>query len=167
MFWLFCTNKCAEDGSEGAENILSKNSLATPPPHRILLEHIHSSSVLDSGQELRLPVLLHAPYTGEHDLCLLLVYREVSRLRRLVMAVHNFFRLKVGDDAFHSTRLTRQLDVHPVIDVATSSKAGSSLDSPYSVDLEINNVASYNIKLTQVTALSHTWTCFPMSDYSE
>jgi hypothetical protein len=82
----FCATKYfTDDTSSGTEEIFeSNNSLAVPPPRRIDLERIHSSSRLESGDNLDIPLLLHTPRIGDQDLCILLVYREVSScLQRL------------------------------------------------------------------------------------
>ncbi|KIP12403.1 hypothetical protein PHLGIDRAFT_27246 [Phlebiopsis gigantea 11061_1 CR5-6] len=129
------------------ETLLSENSLAVPLPCKIDLEQIHTTSTLQLDELVKLPILMHASRLGEHDLCLLLVFREA------------------GDDAFHSTRLTRQFDVHSVLDISTASKVGPSPDLPYSVDLDISNITHYSVKLTQVTSISHTWACALMSDF--
>ena len=69
----------ADDASKDSGEIFrSDNSLAAPPPRRINLDQLHSSALLESGLDVKLPVLLHTPRLGDHDLCMLLVYRGVS-----------------------------------------------------------------------------------------
>lgn len=86
-------------------------------------------------------------------------------MRHIIFSTLILVFMEAGDDVFHSTRLTRQFDVHSVLDISTASKVGPSPDLPYSVDLDISNITHYSVKLTQVTSISHTWACALMSDF--
>ena len=46
-----------------------------------------------------------------------------------------------------------------MLDIATYAKAGPSPGVAYAIDLELSNVASVNLRLTQITAMSHMWIC--------
>ncbi|GJE87623.1 ER-golgi trafficking TRAPP I complex 85 kDa subunit-domain-containing protein [Phanerochaete sordida] len=148
QLWIDHSAAPSEDAAQSTETFQSANSLAAPEPYLVDLTHVDSASKLEPGQEVQLPLLLYAARTGEHDLSLLMVYREV------------------GDDTFHSARLTRHYDVQHVLHIETLAKAGLSPSDFYSVKLQITNVASNTVRLTQVTFVSHIWDCSPLSTSS-
>jgi hypothetical protein len=59
-----------------AEALQSVNSLNAEEPFRISLSH-SDDSTLNPGDNFEISLRLHAESTGEQDLCLLFVYREV------------------------------------------------------------------------------------------
>ena len=61
-----------------AEILQSTNSIALPDPYLVNLTQVHSETGLKPDQEFKLPLMLYAARSGENDLSLLIVYREVS-----------------------------------------------------------------------------------------
>lgn len=82
------TDYLLDDDAAEVETFQSDNCLTVPQPRRLDLGSLHSGPVLDSGQDLKLPLLMHVPRVGDHDLCLLVVYRQVCAIRD-VYAFHH------------------------------------------------------------------------------
>ena len=59
------------------EVIRSPNSLEPQKPYRLSLSGSDQSSMLAPGNSVEVSFILHAETIGKHDLCLLLVFREV------------------------------------------------------------------------------------------
>ncbi|EKM61151.1 uncharacterized protein PHACADRAFT_190295 [Phanerochaete carnosa HHB-10118-sp] len=145
QLWVDSPESQLPGAVESMETLQSTNSLASPEPCLVDLAHVHSTPSLEPGQELRLPLLLYAARSGEHDLSLLMVFRET------------------GDDTFYSARLTRHYEVQHLLHIESSTMTGPSPDIPHSVELQIINVASNTVRLTQVTSVSHIWDCSSLS----
>ncbi|KAH9858208.1 ER-golgi trafficking TRAPP I complex 85 kDa subunit-domain-containing protein [Lenzites betulinus] len=121
------------------------NSLAPRKPYRILLDAIHSSPQLAPGEEMQLPLILHAAHHGEKELSLLFVFREAD------------------DTEFHSTRVTRRYEVKPILKVTTSARPSASTSETYVVNIEVENITgSSNIELKQLSTMGASWECSPM-----
>ncbi|KAI0652274.1 ER-golgi trafficking TRAPP I complex 85 kDa subunit-domain-containing protein [Trametes meyenii] len=127
------------------EVLRSTNSLAPRKPYRISLDVIHTAPQLAPGEEVQLPLILHAAHHGEQDLCVLFVFRES------------------GDAPFHCTRVTRRYEVKPILKVNTSARPSASLDQTYVLNVEVENITnSSNIELKQVSTMSALWSCSPL-----
>ena len=59
------------------EVIRSPNSLEPQKPYRLSLSGSNQSSMLEPGNSVEVSFILHAETIGNHDLCLLFVFREV------------------------------------------------------------------------------------------
>ena len=59
------------------EVIRSPNSLEPQKPYRLSLSGSNQSSILGPGDSVEVTFVLHAEAIGNHDLCLLFVFREV------------------------------------------------------------------------------------------
>jgi hypothetical protein len=59
------------------EVIRSPNSLEPQKPYRLSLSGSNHSSILEPGNSVEVSFILHAETIGNHDLCLLFVFREV------------------------------------------------------------------------------------------
>ncbi|TCD62768.1 hypothetical protein EIP91_006412 [Steccherinum ochraceum] len=128
------------------EFMTSTNSLAPREPHRVLIENLHSSSTLESGESVDLSLILHTTLAGEHNLCLLLAYREAS------------------GQAFYSTRLVRQYEVRPILTVTPSVQPFQTSEHEYVIDLSVvNKTTSSSIRITQATMMSQSWTTIPLT----
>ncbi|RDB28485.1 Transport protein particle subunit trs85-1 [Hypsizygus marmoreus] len=126
------------------ETIQSLNSLAPGRPHRVLLS---DTGEFNPGDSIELPVLLHAQATGDQELRLLFVYRELDT------------------DQFRSARVTRYYEVHRLLDTSVMVRPCHSLDYFYLVNLELSNLSSFEeVRLTQVTSISPTWKCGPIAE---
>lgn len=55
----------------------SSNSLKPADPHRVSLGAPDESRVLQPGEYVELPFIIHAETVGKHELCLLFIFREV------------------------------------------------------------------------------------------
>lgn len=124
------------------ESLHSENSIASRRPFRIPLDQ-----ALAPGADIELSVVVHADRVAEHDLCLLLIFRETET------------------QPFHSTRVTRYYEVTPIFEISATSQPSSTSDQLFMLNMELENVSSNAVQLTQVTTLSPQWNCDPVSDH--
>lgn len=59
------------------EVIRSPNSLEPQRPYRLSLSGSNQLSMLEPGNSVEVSFIFHAETIGNHDLCLLFVFREV------------------------------------------------------------------------------------------
>ncbi|EMD42167.1 hypothetical protein CERSUDRAFT_90771 [Gelatoporia subvermispora B] len=124
------------------EILRSSNSLAPAAPRRITMEDFHHSSSLTPGENLQIPVSVHASRVGEQDLSFLFVFREAEGA------------------SFHCARITRRYEVRPLFRLGASSRPGRSPEDPFVVNVEVENIAaSSSLRITQITTMSPTWSC--------
>ncbi|OBZ79321.1 hypothetical protein A0H81_00967 [Grifola frondosa] len=130
-----------------SEVLHSSNSLAPQIPFLIPLEAVHGSPSLGPGEEVQIPIILHAAHSSEQGLCILFVFREA------------------GASSFHCARVTRRYEVRPIIRVAASSQPSQSSDHSFIINVEVENVSSSsNVVLSQISALSAVWICAPLAE---
>ncbi|KZP10535.1 hypothetical protein FIBSPDRAFT_1051266 [Athelia psychrophila] len=124
------------------ELLRSDNSIASLKPFCIPLE-----DGLAPGDNLEFSMIIHADRALDHDLCLLLVYRESP------------------DQNFHSTRLIRHYEVTPLFEVSAVARPSRSADHLFTLNVELDNISHvHSIQLTQITTLSPLWLCIPVVD---
>ncbi|KAK0478294.1 ER-golgi trafficking TRAPP I complex 85 kDa subunit-domain-containing protein [Armillaria novae-zelandiae] len=104
-------------------------------PQRVKLD-----SPLQPGSSIELSIALHAHETGQQELCLLVVYRGAP-------------------GHFRSVQVTRDYEVQPLLRISTATNPASIPDHLFLLNLDIENVSSSALLLTQVTAMSPTWQC--------
>ncbi|TFK56961.1 hypothetical protein OE88DRAFT_1715773 [Heliocybe sulcata] len=143
------TADAAESSSKpsvASEVISSRNSFAAGEPFRIPLDTLTKSSSIESGQSIEVTVVFHAEKPLNDELCLLFAFRETE------------------DQPFHSARVSRHYEVNTTFRANATSRPSWSPDYLYLIDLEVENVSSYgDLHLSQITTLSPTWTCSPVS----
>ena len=128
---------------EKEELLRSDNSIAPLKPFSIPLD----DDSLAPGENLEFSMVIHADRALEHDLCLLLVYRESA------------------DQNFHSTRLIRHYEVTPIFEVSATARPSRTVDHLFTLNVELDNISPSNsVQLTQITTLSPLWQCVPVSD---
>lgn len=64
------------------EVIRSSNSLKPQEPQRLSLNGAGGSTTINPGESVEVPAIFHAEILGDHELCLLFVFREVSVMER-------------------------------------------------------------------------------------
>ncbi|KAF4623241.1 hypothetical protein D9613_002112 [Agrocybe pediades] len=126
------------------ETFRSFNSLKPQAPRRLpLLGTDQSSTILNPGQGIEVPVIVHAGMaTGNFDLDLLFVFRE--------------------DDShpFHSTTLTRSYEVQALFDISVLAEPSLSQAHSFLIDLDLTNTSqTFSPCITQLTCISPQWTC--------
>ncbi|KAF5384925.1 hypothetical protein D9615_001402 [Tricholomella constricta] len=131
--------------SKSTEIIKSHNSLAPGKPCRIVLPE---SGILNPGENVELPMQLHAESQGDQGLHLLFVYRE-----------HEL-------DQFQPARLSRYFEVHKLLEISVTARPCQSLDYLFLVQLELSTVlSSSDVHLAQITSVSSTWKCSPIAEH--
>ncbi|KDR85341.1 hypothetical protein GALMADRAFT_234163 [Galerina marginata CBS 339.88] len=136
-----------EDSASETETFRSSNSLKRQEPHRLALKGSAHSSVINVGESVEVPVILHAETIGHHELCLLFVFRE--------------------DDTqpFYSTTLARTYEVQPLFDISVTAKPSQSPDHSFVLDVDITNVSRLaSVDITQLTCASPQWTCNALTE---
>ncbi|KJA29295.1 hypothetical protein HYPSUDRAFT_176107 [Hypholoma sublateritium FD-334 SS-4] len=131
------------------EIIQSSNSLKPADPHRISLGAPDESRVLQPGEHVELPFIIHAETAGGHELCLLFIFRE--------------------DDShpFHSTKLALSYEVAALFDLSISAEPSQAPDRAYVLDIDITNTSpTASIDITQVTTVSPQWSCHSLTKVS-
>ncbi|KAF9527818.1 ER-golgi trafficking TRAPP I complex 85 kDa subunit-domain-containing protein [Crepidotus variabilis] len=132
-----------EPSTTHMEVIKSSNTLKTSPPRRIPL----GGSNLRPGEGREVPIIFHAENLGEHDLCLLFVFREDQT------------------GQFHSTRLLRSYEVQELCETTIKSTPSQSPDHAYAVDMDITNSSTTtSINIVDVVSLSAQWSCRALFD---
>lgn len=66
--------------SSETEIIRSSNSLKPQEPQRLPLNGADGSTKINPGESVEVPAILHAETPGDHELCLLFVFREVNMM---------------------------------------------------------------------------------------
>ncbi|KAI0094770.1 ER-golgi trafficking TRAPP I complex 85 kDa subunit-domain-containing protein [Irpex rosettiformis] len=142
--WVNTETSCSSSGSEDSVNILrSTNSFASSEPF-----HIPLDEEIAPQSSLQLSMIMHAAHILEHDLSLLLVFRDSA------------------GQAFHSARLTRHYEVKQTLQVSTSYEPSQSATKSYLVNIDLENTASTGeIYVSQIMTLSPSWSCEPISQY--
>lgn len=128
--------------SLSTEVLHSDNSILPQQPFCIPLDNS-----LAPGDNLEFSIVIHADRASEHDLCLLLVFRETT------------------GQSFHSTRVTRHYEVTPIFEVSATARPSRSVDHLFSMNVELDNISPSNsVRLTQITTMSPVWHCTPAVD---
>ncbi|KAH7928488.1 hypothetical protein BV22DRAFT_1082749 [Leucogyrophana mollusca] len=141
------TESPSSSTDRASEILRSDNKLTPWTPHRIHLHAAAGSSTLAPGVHTAVNVTLHAGMAAKRDLCLLFVYRESE------------------GQAFHCTRVTRSCQITPVLQVSATSHPGRSADHSFLLNLELTSThLSNSLQITQLTTMSPTWTCAPLTD---
>lgn len=96
------------ESTDDTEIIRSPNSLQPGKPHRLTLSGTGDKSSLNPGDSVELSALLYADSTGDQEVSLLFVYREVwpSRISFFSLPIFLMFRTKKTPfnlPAFHGT----------------------------------------------------------------
>ncbi|KAI0697133.1 ER-golgi trafficking TRAPP I complex 85 kDa subunit-domain-containing protein [Cytidiella melzeri] len=143
--WLDKNEACSSSAAGAPVDVFrSINSLAPRTPLRISLD-----AELAPNSMLQLSLIMHAAHVSEHDLSLLLVFRESN------------------GQAFRSARLTRHYEVRQVLQLSTSYEPSRSTRDAYLVNIDIENVATTgDIRISQITTMSPSWFCAPVTQYS-
>ncbi|CAK5264890.1 unnamed protein product [Mycena citricolor] len=149
QMWLLVGEEDAiwlESGSSGEiSNVArSDNSVALPEPQAIAI----GQSGLQPGDRVEVDLLLHANRSGEQELSLLFVFREDAGL------------------SFHSAGLVRRFDVQPILDVSVTSIPCRNPQHLFSMDVQLSNVCTRPIQVTQVMTPSPGWRCDPLQETS-
>ncbi|CAL1695522.1 unnamed protein product [Somion occarium] len=137
-----------EPAKSYTEELLSDNSIEPRRPFRIPISDIHSSSGIEPGESITIPVILHATKLDDQDLCILLAFRENP------------------DESFHSKRIVRHYDVRKILDFSIAARPCLSPEFAYLVNIEIENLASSaGVHISQLTTISATWSCHPLTSH--
>ena len=68
---------------------------------------------------------------------------------------------------FHCTRVIRQYEVRPIIQITTSVRPSASSEQAYIVGVEVENITgSSNIEITQLSTMSALWSCKPLQSHA-
>ncbi|THV07645.1 hypothetical protein K435DRAFT_825459 [Dendrothele bispora CBS 962.96] len=135
--WVNCGEENSSDDS-ATEILDTKNSLKMGGPQKILLPQ----STLQSSDHIELPMILHGRNSGHHELCMLLMYRGSET------------------EPFQQLRVVQPFDVQPAIKVTTIARPSLDSGGLFVIDLELENASSNTaFELTQIAALSPSWTC--------
>ncbi|KAF9010359.1 hypothetical protein BDZ89DRAFT_996309 [Hymenopellis radicata] len=132
------------DGSEAhsmLEVINSENTTRPGRPQRMPL-----TTSLQPEDSTEMTILLHGEQVGQHELHLLVVYREA------------------GSKQFHSVQLLRDYEVQPMFRLSVSSKPSRVEDDLYLIDLRVENISNGDILLKNISTVSPTWRCRPLSE---
>lgn len=129
-----------EEGGVSVEVVKSSNSLVSPQPLRIPVP----GGVLGPEDGFSVPLTLHTETVGEKQFCLFFVYREED------------------SDAFHTTRISRTIDVQPLFHATSIVEPDKSSSSQFSVNVSLRNFSSTAIRLTQVSTISPLWSSSPV-----
>ncbi|OJA16247.1 hypothetical protein AZE42_00079 [Rhizopogon vesiculosus] len=122
----------------------SDNKIVSPAPYSIPL-----AEKLVATQSTEVTVVLHAGRKGKQDLSLLFVYREEQ------------------GSPFHCTRVTRSYEVVQYLQISTTSHPSHSRDHSFSLSLDLANVSSSShVQISQVTTVSASWSCSPLTELS-
>ncbi|KIM47871.1 hypothetical protein M413DRAFT_211893 [Hebeloma cylindrosporum] len=136
-----------ENSPTTSEIIRSRNSLRPQEPQRIPLHTSDRSSILQPGDSMELPTILHAESSGAYELCLLFVFREDN------------------SQLFHSTKLTCPYEVRSLLETSVSAQPSQLQDYAYLLDVHITNVSPTElVEVTQITSVSPRWTSSLLSD---
>ncbi|KAJ7038336.1 ER-golgi trafficking TRAPP I complex 85 kDa subunit-domain-containing protein [Mycena alexandri] len=145
--WVGPDSESKDDGEEPRETLVSRsqNCLTLQQPFHLAM--IKGQSSLQPGDNIEVPVTIHASQVGERELSLLFVYRESDT------------------DSFHSTRVTQYYDVRPILAVTANASPCHSPEHLFMVSLEVENVSgSQSIQLGRVTTLSPAWKFEPWTE---
>uniref|UniRef100_A0A0W0FGI2 Uncharacterized protein n=1 Tax=Moniliophthora roreri TaxID=221103 RepID=A0A0W0FGI2_MONRR len=145
LFWL----SGDDDGSVlgvGAinqeETLKCSNTLAAKDPHKIPMSN------LQPGDNHEVHLTFNAGGTGERKFCVLVVYREHDKA------------------AFHQVRVTQSFNVKPIFRAFTNAQPAPNVDDLYVVDIQLENMSSKTIQLTQMSTLSPSWSCHSIMDFT-
>ncbi|PBK77412.1 hypothetical protein ARMSODRAFT_280722 [Armillaria solidipes] len=122
-----------------AETLDVDNATIPARPQQVKLD-----SPLQPGSSVELSIALHAQETGQQELCLLVVYRGAP-------------------GHFRSVQVTRDYEVQPLLRISAVTNPSSMPDDLFLLNLDIENVSSSALLLTQVTTMSPTWQCRSIS----
>ncbi|KAK0464963.1 ER-golgi trafficking TRAPP I complex 85 kDa subunit-domain-containing protein [Desarmillaria tabescens] len=122
-----------------AETLDVDNTTIPAQPQQVKLD-----SPLQPGTSIELSIALHAQDTGQQELCLLVVYRGSS-------------------GRFRSVQVTRDYEVQPLLRISSITNPSSMPDDLFLLNLDIENISSSALLLTQVTTMSPTWECRSIS----
>ncbi|KAF9015517.1 ER-golgi trafficking TRAPP I complex 85 kDa subunit-domain-containing protein [Cyathus striatus] len=130
-----------EEGRDMISNtdiLNNSNSLMQQAPFRIPLQKGDS---LEPDASMEIDFNFHTEKIGAQELCILFVYRETA------------------ESEFHMVCLARTFEVQPLLDVAATANPCRSSEYLYRIMLEISNVSSHSLRLTQVSTISPGWSC--------
>ncbi|KAG0696032.1 ER-golgi trafficking TRAPP I complex 85 kDa subunit-domain-containing protein [Suillus ampliporus] len=120
----------------------SDNKIVPPTPYSIPL-----AEKLMAAKSTEVTVVFHAGRKGKQDLSLLFVYREAQ------------------GSPFHCTRVTRSYEVVQCLQISTASHPSHSRDHSFSLSLDLANISSSSyVEINQVTTISASWSCSPLSE---
>ncbi|XP_006454644.1 hypothetical protein AGABI2DRAFT_182617 [Agaricus bisporus var. bisporus H97] len=117
------------------EVVKSSNSLVPPQPLRIPIP----GGVLSPDDGFSVPLTLHMEAPGEKPFCLFFVYRQDDT------------------DTFHTSWISRIVDVKPLFNIALTVEPDQSPDCQFALNVSLNNISSAPVRLTQVSTVSPSW----------
>ncbi|KXN83896.1 hypothetical protein AN958_00976 [Leucoagaricus sp. SymC.cos] len=129
------TGDSGDEDVVSTETIKSSNSLVPPQPLRIPVP----GGVLGPEDGFSVPLMLHPEKVGEKEFCLFFVYREED------------------SDFFHTTRISRIVDVHPLFQVSSIVEPDQSSSSRFFVNVSLRNLSDSEVRITQVSTISSLW----------
>ncbi|KAF5375128.1 hypothetical protein D9758_000414 [Tetrapyrgos nigripes] len=142
--WINDEDTNSEDTDVSSSEILdSENSLKLQGPQKISFP----ASTLQPGDNLELSMTLHGRKAGQHDFCILLMYR--------------------GDESetFQQLRVFQSFEVQTSIKITASAVPSLDSQGMFLLDLELENLSPITtFELTQLTTISPSWDCAQPSD---
>jgi hypothetical protein len=76
--------------------------------------------------------------------------------------------IKGPDLPFHSTRIAKQYEVTPLLDVSISSKPSSTMEHPFVLNVDVANLSSVeDVRIQGMITMSPTWECCVVAHKSE
>lgn len=60
-------------------------------------------------------------------------------------------------DTFHTSWITRIVDVQPLFNIASTIEPDQSSDCQFALNVSVNNISSAPVRLTQVSTVSPSW----------
>ncbi|PPQ67072.1 hypothetical protein CVT25_005673 [Psilocybe cyanescens] len=144
--WLGTSDKF-ENSSLETEVIRSSNSLKPQEPQRLSLNGAGGSTTINPGESVEVPAIFHAEILGDHELCLLFVFREAD------------------SQPFHTTTLTRSYEVQPLFKISVTAEPSQSQEHAFILGLDMTNVSqTASIDVMQLTCISPHWTCNSLTE---
>lgn len=67
-------------------------------------------------------------------------------------------------DTFHTTWISRTVDVQPLFNIASKIEPDQSSDCQFALNVSVNNTSSAPVRLTQMSTVSPSWRTSLMYD---
>lgn len=137
--WVGCEEE-SDAPRPSSEIVRSKNSMKRPEPSAIPL-----SEPLQPDGTTEFSVCIHVEHPGTQEFHLLFLFRESE------------------SSSFYSARVTKLVEVQPLLDIGVSSNPSQSKDHSFVLDIEATSLSpSTSVTINQVTTISPLWQFQPI-----